>query len=369
MKKAGLYFHIPYCVKKCDYCDFYSISDLSSQKAYFEAMGKEMEGYRGKNISVDSVFIGGGTPSYADAKEVAQLLRLAREIFSFSPDTEITIELNPKTFDKEKLLIYRESGVNRISMGLQSANDDELSKLGRIHTAKEFLSSYHLLREMGFSNINTDIMYGLPDSDLTTLEQTLTFLKELDCEHVSAYALTLGECSPLYQRGHQFPDDDGVYEQYRLVCEMLSDYRHYEISNFAKAGLSPCRHNLKYWERAPYIGFGAASHSFFEQSRWGNPSDIKSYVEQVQGGKRPFAVNISDEEAMWETLMLSLRTDRGVDFSVLPHGFLEENGSLLQQYEAHGYIIMEETGFRLSEDGYFVSNSILTSLNLDTVDK
>ena len=368
MMKAGLYFHIPYCVKKCDYCDFYSVSDLSSQKTYFDAIRQEMEHYRGKNIPVDSVFIGGGTPSYADAKEVGKLLETAREIFSFSSDTEITIELNPKTFDQDKLLIYRESGVNRISMGLQSANDDELAKLGRIHTAREFLSSYDLLRETGFSNINTDMMYGLPDSDLKTLEYTLTFLKELDCEHISAYALTLDDGSSLYQRGYRFPDDDGVYEQYRLVCEMLSDYRHYEISNFAKKGTSPCRHNLKYWQRAPYLGFGAAAHSFFENHRWENPADIKSYVAQMQRGEQSCKVNISSQEATWETLMLSLRMDRGVRFSELPHGFLEQNRSLLQQYEAHGYLIMGETGVSLTEDGYFVSNSILASFKFDIVE-
>lgn len=367
MMKAGLYFHIPYCVRKCEYCDFYSISDLGSQQTYFEAIRKEMEDYRYKNILVDSVFIGGGTPSYADAKEVENLLERAREIFLFSPDTEITIELNPKTFDEEKLLVYRRSGVNRISMGLQSANDDELSKLGRIHTAKEFLSSYHLLRKTGFSNINIDIMYGLPDSTVTTLQKTLTFLKELDCEHISAYALTLGEDSPLYQRGYRFPDDDGVYEQYRLVCEMLSDYRHYEISNFVKMGTSPCRHNLKYWQRAPYLGFGAAAHSFYENCRWENPADIQGYIKQRERGAHSLITNISAEEAMWETLMLSLRTDSGVSFSQLPEHFWEQNRSLLQQYEAHGYVKTGETGFSLTEDGYFVSNSILTSLKLDTL--
>ena len=140
MMKAGLYFHIPYCVKKCDYCDFYSVQDCSTQRVYFEAIKKEMEAYRGKEIAVDSVFIGGGTPSVADAWEIRNLLAHAREVYSFCPQTEITIELNPKTFDKEKLLIYREAGINRISMGLQSANNEELKKLGRIHTKEEFLS-------------------------------------------------------------------------------------------------------------------------------------------------------------------------------------------------------------------------------------
>lgn len=361
MMNIGLYFHIPYCVKKCDYCDFYSESDFGSQGAYFDALNKEMERYLGKEIAVDSVFIGGGTPSVANADNIQRLLERARSIFSFSPDTEITIELNPKTFDKKKLLCYREIGINRISMGLQSANNDELSKLGRIHTKEEFLSSYRLLREVGFSNINTDMMYGLPDSDLNTLENTLTFLRDLDCEHISAYALTLGETSPLFQRGYAFPDDDGVYEQYRLVCEMLSGYRHYEISNFAKQGTEPCRHNLKYWQRVPYLGFGAAAHSFFEECRWSNPSDIHRYVKQIQAGEHAEKELIFEKEALWEMLMLSLRTDAGAEFSRLSPDFLEKNHSLLKAYEANGYVKVTDTGFSLTEDGFFVSNSILSA--------
>lgn len=361
--KTGIYLHIPYCVKKCDYCDFYSVSDVSKQSLYFETLKQEMKAYRGKNISVDSVFIGGGTPSVADATEIASLLDEVRNVFSLSSDTEITMELNPKTFTKEKLSIYREAGVNRISMGLQSANNDELQKLGRIHTAEEFLASYHLLLTMGFSNLNTDIMYGLPDSDLGTLERTLTFLQKLNCRHISAYALTLSEDSSLYQRGYIFPDDDGVYEQYKLVCESFSDYRHYEISNFVKQGESPCRHNLKYWERAPYIGFGAAAHSFFDEARWSNSADISKYIQSVQQGIAPTDwEKISPKEARREELMLALRIDRGISYARLPQGFYEENQRLLHQYEEHGYLLCTEDGLVLTERGFFVSNAIISSL-------
>lgn len=364
---TGLYFHIPFCVKKCAYCDFYSVADTSSEKAYFEAMAKELEEYRDKSILVDSVFIGGGTPSVADADEIAQLLKKAREIFSFSPDTEITIELNPKTFDEEKLGIYRDAGVNRISMGLQSANNDELKKLGRIHTAEEFLASYELLRKMGFSNINADIMYGLPDSSLQSLERTLTFLKNLDCEHISAYALTLSEDSPLYQKGFQFPDDDGVYEQYQLVCEMLSHYRHYEISNFTKQGNAPCHHNLKYWTRAPYIGFGAAAHSFFDGKRFSNPAGILEYIDFVFKDviAREYDM-ISEQEAQFEELMLSLRTDLGVKVEKLPASFWENNKKLIEQYQKSGYLLITKEGMQLTEQGFFVSNAIISSLELES---
>ncbi|MBQ7792210.1 MAG: radical SAM family heme chaperone HemW [Clostridia bacterium] len=361
--KTGIYIHIPYCVKKCDYCDFYSVSDVSKQSMYFKTLKQEMSAYLDKNISVDSVFIGGGTPSVADAKEVADLLDAVSKNFSLSSDTEITMELNPKTFDRDKLQIYREAGVNRISMGLQSANNDELQKLGRIHTAEEFLVSYHLLLEMGFQNLNVDIMYGLPDSGLKTLENTLKFLHKLNPNHISAYALTLGEDSILYQRGYRFLDDDGVYEQYKLVCDWLSDYRHYEISNFVKQGENPCRHNLKYWQRSPYLGFGAAAHSFCNEARWSNPPDISQYMKAIEQGKQPEdREKIFKEEARREALMLALRTDVGVSYDDLPQGFYENNQVLLEQYEKHGYLKKTEQGFSLTEDGFFVSNAIISSL-------
>ncbi len=360
--KAGLYFHIPFCVKKCAYCDFYSVSDTASQKAYFEAVRKEMQAYRDRNIAVDSVFIGGGTPSVADEYEIAELLETAREIFSFATDTEITIELNPKTFDEKKLRVYRDAGINRVSMGLQSANNDELKKLGRIHTAEEFLASYHLLREMGFANINADMMYGLPDSSLQTLERTLCFLQKLDCEHISAYALTLAEDSPLYQMGYTFPDDDDVYEQYRLVCEMLSDYRHYEISNFAKQGKHPCRHNLKYWTRSPYLGFGVAAHSFFENTRFYNPSDLSEYISGTFFRNQE---TVSEQDARIEELMLALRTDIGVKTVNLPSSFWQSNRKLIDEYQKNGLLIVGKESMRLTERGFFVSNAIIASLLTD----
>ncbi len=360
--KAGLYFHIPFCVKKCAYCDFYSVSDTTSQKAYFEAVHREMETYRGQNICVDSVFIGGGTPSVADEREIAALLETAGNVFSFASDTEITMELNPKTFDKKKLQTYRKAGVNRISMGLQSANDDELLKLGRIHTKEEFLKSYGLLREVGFSNLNTDVMYGLPDSTPETLERTLTFLTELDCEHISAYALTLSEDSVMLKQGYQFPDDDGAYEQYCLVCETLSGYRHYEISNFAKQSQNVCRHNLKYWNRVPYLGFGAAAHSFYGGKRFSNPASITEYIS---GDVSKNYETISDADARFEEVMLALRTDQGVTTKQLPSSFWKQNRSLLEQYEKNGYLVIRSDGFHLSEKGFFVSNAIISSFHME----
>ncbi len=363
MKQTGIYIHIPYCVKKCDYCDFYSVGDVSAQAEYFKALRKEILSYGERQIAVDSVFIGGGTPSVADAGEIVRLLDTVREVFRLAEDTEITMELNPKTFNKEKLLLYREAGINRISMGLQSANDDELKKLGRIHTADEFLFSYELLRNVGFDNVNTDIMYGLPDSDEAHLKNTLKFLLLLECEHISAYALTLRENHSLFQRGYRFPDDDMVYEQYRMVCDSLApNYRHYEISNFTKQNHAPCRHNLKYWNRSPYIGFGAAAHSFFEELRWENPADISLYIQEITQGKEKQTEQIPEEEAKKERLMLSLRTDEGLCYEDMPPDFWSRYQALLKQYCIAGYLTQDERGISLTEDGFFVSNAIISSL-------
>lgn len=323
-----------------------------------------MEAYRGKRILVDSIYLGGGTPSVADAYEIFSLLDLAREVFLVAADAEITIELNPKTFDREALGIYRDAGVNRVSMGLQSANNEELSKLGRIHTAEEFLSAYQLLRTAGFDAVNTDIIYGLPDSSQQTLDRTLDFLLQLDCAHISAYALTLDEDSVLYRRGYAFPDDDGVYLQYRMVCDALSgSYRHYEISNFVKRGQEPCRHNMKYWTRAPYLGFGAAAHSFFDGCRWANPADIGQYLQTVQtNGSMLKKERLSPADALAEQLMLALRTDRGILRQEFPASFFTKTKALLQQFLAAGYLMEKEDGFCLTEDGFFVSNRIISSL-------
>lgn len=362
---AGIYIHVPYCVKKCDYCDFYSVSQTSTQKQYFSSVRQEMMSYLGKQIPVDSVFIGGGTPSVAYPEELYHVLETVREVFAVSDDCEITIELNPKTFDRKKLECYREAGVNRISMGLQSANPAELVKLGRIHTVQEFLTSYELLCEVGFSNINTDIMYGLPDSDRHTLEHTLNVLRTLSCEHISAYALTLEEHNVLFRRGYRFPTDDEVFEQYQMVCDAFSDYRHYEISNFAKKESRPCRHNLKYWNREPYLGFGAAAHSFYDGWRWANPSDISDYIVQTEEQRLPKEreqILASEEEA--EKLMLYLRTDRGIYHSDFKEQFFQQNEPLFQRYLESGLMQRTVNGYRLTEEGFFVSNTIISSFCL-----
>jgi oxygen-independent coproporphyrinogen-3 oxidase len=269
------------------------------------------------------------------------------------------MELNPKTFDKESLLVYKKAGINRVSMGLQSANDDELEVLGRIHTYSEFLKSYHLLRELEFSNINIDIMFGLPNSTENSLQKTLEKLLGLNCEHISAYALTLSEKTPLYKLNYKYPDEDEIFGQYKLICQCLNQYRHYEISNFAK---NVCRHNLKYWNCEPYIGFGASAHSYFNHTRFSNVSDISLYIK---GSAKEYLEKERKEDELFDYIMLSLRLDTGINSEYIKNeynfDFVDNNKDKIENYIKLGLMIKTKTGYTLTNDGFFVSNTIISS--------
>ncbi len=364
---TGLYIHIPFCKSKCNYCDFYSVCDEELQEKYFENLYKEIYSYKKYGrINADTVFFGGGTPSFPNEKYIIKTLEAIYDVFNMSDDTEITLEANPKTFDKNKLRAYFENGVNRISMGLQSANDDELRKIGRIHTSDEFLKAYSDIRDAGFSNVNTDIIYGLMNSDIEKLSKTAQFVKSLDCEHISAYALTISENTPLYKMDFSYPDDDNVYEQYKFLCSFFDDYRHYEISNFSKYGNKVCRHNMKYWDMSDYIGFGTSAYSYFRGERFSNSSDIGEYIKGnfvSQKEKR----NKTDE--LNEKIMLSLRTDIGLDVGEIKETYgydiIKEKGAYIESLIKNNYAKTSEKGFFLTDDGFFVSNSVISNLLVD----
>jgi len=353
---TGMYIHIPFCIKKCGYCDFYSVSDSSLSEEYIGAVVAEIrEFYADNSLKADTVYFGGGTPTVVNPELIGRVLSEIK----LTGNAEITIEANPKTFNSEKLHKYKEYGINRISMGLQSANDSELEMLGRIHNFKEFLASYELLRKTGFDNINTDIMYGLPYSNDNTLLKTLDELKKLDCEHISAYALTLSENTPIYKKNYEYPTDDEVFSQYMLTNEALSGYDHYEISNYAKI---PSRHNLKYWTNKTYIGFGVGAHSYFNNQRWENISDIKKYIEKR--GKLNLQI-VTEEDRYFEYIMLSLRLKSGLDLEHIKNefkiDFLENHKAKIEKNIESGYMIRENNRISLTEKGFFVSNSIISS--------
>ena len=264
-----LYIHIPFCVKKCDYCDFLSApADRRMQKAYVDALLREIQGYghpEGKNAAfptVSSVFIGGGTPSILEGSDIGRIMDQARENFRISPDAEITIETNPGTLTAKKLQAYRNAGINRLSLGLQSADERELRVLGRIHTYEEFLESYRLARQAGFSNINVDLMFAIPGQTCEGWLRNLRTVAELEPEHISAYSLIVEEGTPFADRELDLPDEDTEYRMYEDTAAVLAEYgyRQYEISNYAKPGYS-CRHNIGYWNRTQYLGLGLGAAS------------------------------------------------------------------------------------------------------------
>lgn len=350
MSELELYIHIPFCVKKCNYCDFLSApADEKSQSAYMEALKREISFY-GKAFAdrqVSTVYIGGGTPSWMQESYIAGVMEEARRSFSIDKDAEITIECNPGTLTKGKLSRYKEIGINRLSIGLQSADNEELKLLGRIHTFEQFLRNFELAREYGFDNINVDLIDSLPYQTLEKFRQTLVKTVSLHPEHISCYSLILEKGTPFYDRykfdqvmqqagmpTKELPTENDVYRMGKMAQDLLiqNGYVWYEISNYAKAGYE-CRHNIGYWTRKEYLGMGLGADSLLNEVRYGNIRDLEAYVEQSfsiremelddgQGGKRAKGTNlhakacrISRNAQMEEFMFLGFRMTAGIEKS------------------------------------------------------
>lgn len=326
---AGLYIHIPFCVKKCDYCDFVSFANPSRREAYVRALINELERTDCKTDTIDTVFIGGGTPTVLPSGCIKRILDTARRSFFIAKDAEITIEGNPGTLMKDKLDEYLSAGVNRISVGVQSLDYKLLSRIGRIHTAKEALGALALVREAGFTNVNADVMYGLPGQSVEQFEDTLRGVASAGVEHISAYSLILEEGTPLFSRveaGENLPDEDECYAMHALTIDLLDKlgYSRYEISNYAKPGRE-CRHNLNYWDCGDYLGFGVAAHSALHRdgalTRAYNTSDLDEYISAGGVGVMTAEREAPDEE-IFDYIMLGLRKTEGIS----PEGFLSRFG-------------------------------------------
>ena len=376
-KKNGLelYLHIPFCIKKCDYCDFLSgPSTRAGQEAYIYALLREMETVS-KNLKkrpVDTVFIGGGTPSVPECDVMEKLLQGLRDYFLFSADAEVTIEANPGTLTPEKLSIYRKYGINRISIGLQSPNNKELAMLGRIHNYAQFLESFQMAREAGFSNINVDLMFAIPGQTGEAWRQHLRQVAELNPEHISAYSLIIEEGTPFAQRELDLPDEDTEYQMYEDTAEILGTYgyQQYEISNYAKPGYM-CRHNAGYWQRREYLGFGLGASSLYRELRFSNTRRMQEYL--TDSGKleqiRKEVTVLSRNEQIEEFMFLGLRTTEGISEKLFKETFgvriMDIYGDILQKYEAIGFMEHIETKWCLTRKGIHVSNHILADFLLD----
>lgn len=324
MKKLGLYIHIPFCVKKCHYCDFLSAPATSKvQKSYMEVLRKEIKEkvteYR--QWEVDTVFIGGGTPTSVPFEEIVQVMELLKEQYRLSEDCEVTIECNPGTATKEALKAYRSAGINRLSIGLQSADDGLLETLGRIHTYEQFLDTFSWAREVGFTNINVDLMSGLPNQTLEQYEDSLQKIVALGAEHISAYSLIVEEGTPFYKMYEKdalpLPDEDTERKMYHRTNELLKEagFYRYEISNYCKPGYE-CRHNVRYWKRQDYVGFGLGAASCFEDVRYKNTEWLDEYVLENKYMEKNDVQALSKEECMEEFMFLGLRMSEGVSKKV-----------------------------------------------------
>ena len=369
-----LYVHIPFCVRKCQYCDFLSgPSDEETKDRYIEALLKEIRAAEHtEDYEIVSVFIGGGTPSALKAEAIASIMRTLQEQFFFCEDAEVTIEANPGTVDLEKLTIYRNVGINRLSLGLQSTDAEELKLLGRIHSYEEFLKSYEWARKAGFSNINIDLMFAIPGQTGEAWRQHLYQVAELNPEHISAYSLIIEEGTPFAEQNLDLPDEDTEYQMYEDTAGILAEYgyQQYEISNYAKDGYA-CRHNIGYWKRTEYLGLGLGASSLYGENRFSNTRDMQEYLGFSGNTERirKDVLKLSLKDQIEEFMYLGLRMTEGISEIDFEQNFGQklENiyGSVLQKYKETGFLEKTGTNWRFTRKGIHVSNHILAELLLD----
>ena len=376
-KELELYIHIPFCVRKCSYCDFLSApATEQTREAYMAALFAEIGG-RAKDYSdrtVTSIFIGGGTPSLLSGEQIGQLMDRIREQFAMAQDAEITMEVNPGTASAEKLRNFYTAGINRLSIGMQSAQAEELKNLGRIHDFEGFCQVYREAVEAGFTNINVDVMSGLPGQTLETLRDTLGKLLALRPmpQHISAYSLIVEEGTPfarMAERGElQLPEEDTERAMYEETREILAKYgfHRYEISNYARDGYE-CLHNVGYWIRRDYLGFGIGAASLVDNVRFQNGRDLITYLENPQDCREEEQV-LTEQEQMEETMFLGLRLIRGISYEQFEKQYgrslPEVYGPVITQNIADGLLreYTEESGERflaLTEKGLDVSNYVM----------
>ncbi|MSC86368.1 oxygen-independent coproporphyrinogen III oxidase [Eubacterium sp. am_0171] len=385
-KELELYLHIPFCVKKCAYCDFLSApADEDAKQEYVNALLCEIQGYEAyhESYQVTTIFMGGGTPSLLTGDQVIVIFDALHQSFQIAENAEVTIEANPGTVTKEKLKAWKAAGINRLSIGLQSADNEELKMLGRIHTWEEFLTTYDLARKQGFDNINIDLISAIPGQTEASWKKTLTKAARLDTEHISAYSLMIEEGTPFYERYGEnagqglteshaaentaplLPDEDAERKIYEMTAEILSEYgyQRYEISNYAKEGYA-CRHNMGYWERKEYLGIGLGASSLIGRSRYHNTGNIRSYIQKVQekADIKEDVEQLSVKDEIEEFMFLGLRKTKGISISgfeeLYRQSIFDVYGTQMKKLMDGGLLEMSEDRIRLTEKGIDVSNLV-----------
>ena len=373
-KKLGLYVHIPFCEHKCDYCDFYSITNFNDHVRFTDTILLQMEDFSEKaaDYVVDTIYIG-GTPTVLPVNRMLEIIDGIYRNYNVAENVEFTMEANPATVNLKMLKKYRKAGVNRLSFGLQSAVDDELGALSRIHSFEEFAESYHMAQKAGFEDINVDIMYGIPNQTQRSLGYTLEQVCDLDPKHISLYGLKIEEDTPFFEKRSRLnlPDEDTEYEMYKYAVEYLNfrGYWQYEISNFARDGYK-CRHNLKYWNCQEYLGFGPAAHSYFMDQRFSYKRSVDMYMdalEYVDAGIDILEENytVSPEERIDEYIMLKLRLTDGINVNEFKYNFDKDFSTMFEKelklYIENGFMEFKNGHYYFTTKGMYVSNYILST--------
>lgn len=369
MKPLSLYLHIPFCVKKCAYCDFPSHAGRESDiPSYIQALTQELieKSASLTDRYIETVFFGGGTPSILTGAQMRSLMNAIFTSFTVSPDAEISMEANPGTLTPEKLTAYRESGVNRLSIGVQSLDNRLLKNIGRIHTREEAIEAVHMAHSAGFDNISIDLMYGLPGQTIADFSDTLHQALSLPIRHLSMYSLIVEEGTPLFDRveqGEQIPgDEETLFMQHAAAkCAAERGFARYEISNYAQPGFE-CRHNLTYWRRGDYLGLGCAAHSMMDKARFSNTPSLSRYLSGVRETERQ---TLDETDALEETVMLSLRTSQGMDmelYRTLSGRLFSEKEKIIARLSSEGLARLTEGRLSLTERGMDVLNAVIEAL-------
>jgi oxygen-independent coproporphyrinogen-3 oxidase len=370
MKKLGIYVHIPFCKRKCNYCDFYSVKwNEEIENGYIQALIQEIKSYSNMKYDVDTVFFGGGTPTVIKPQNLGRIINEIKSIFNVNDDAEISLEANPNTLTSENLAIYKEIGINRLSIGVQSLNDEILRSIGRLHNSNEAIESIERAKLYGYENLNVDLMFNIPGQRVTDIEETILKIIQQDVKHISFYSLKLEKGTPLYdmERDNKIvmPDEAVEREMYYKGRELMQEngIMQYEISNFSKPGFE-CKHNLRYWNQEEYIGLGPSSHSFLNKKRYSNPSDINFYFRDAQQN----IFNRTTQEVLdcvaveFEYIMLKLRLTDGLDIKKFNEKFnIDFNSKYLTQIKylvENKLIIYNEEIIKLTKFGMDVSNFV-----------
>lgn len=370
MKKLGIYIHIPFCKRKCNYCDFYSIKwDEKIENKYIEALIREIKSYGKEEYVIDTIFFGGGTPTIISPENIERILYEIKSDFKVESNSEISLEANPNTLTAENLTSYKKSGINRLSIGVQSLNDEILKKIGRLHNSDEAIMAIKRAKEYGYENINADVMFNIPGQTSSDIEETIDKIIDEDVKHISFYSLKLEKGTPMFlmEKDHKIimPKENDEREMYYTGRSIMKNNQilQYEISNFAKRGFE-CKHNLKYWNQEEYVGLGPSAHSFLNKERYSNPSDINLYFNEAEQNvfNRTVEESLDDDALEFEYIMLRLRLTEGLDTVIFNKKFNVDFGNKysmqIKYLVENKLLIFNGNNIKLTQLGMDISNFV-----------